>query len=646
MNDRGQFSIIAALLVAVILIATVVMTYSTIRNSLIQTQPQILSAIDETNLAIKQILGFTVGYYGSVLQVTGNSSYAKMLALDYLQSGLVNIANMHPEWGTSFSLNSSNLYTYWFTNTSYSTGDLRIKYNLTGLGISGIDYQTSGKLSIQIMNTTSTTQAFLNITKDEDEPLINLGKRNFKFYNYSYSNSSWTLINPATEPTAFANGTYLIDVPSGVDPNSYLIQVQDQRGIIVVASSFNHYTYALTWNSTMYSNLSDATLVMELWQNGNMRWLGQNLQSTTQAKPIPPVTVKSLHVNQTTTNGTSSEVPFQVEDWASDYRIPLGLTNNASLFSSRTMLVFLINKNVSKVTIWWNGSDTAVQTPLAYTNKYFTVNTAQRTLNNTKLWIQLSFSGGTFRATSKMGTSTATAILMQINNVVARYGNSEPMWAIVNGPVRVVLHHEVEWGPDAQYQIPNCPNVYAHIVLTLPANATYYTYQLRLMFTESARNRTITDLCPIRLTSSISQLQTENGTAAGYPIVSNGTGLFYNQSMANSAHHWSQFISGTGTSGSGIMFTDSCNNKLYYFDSLTTNKTGTLKVSDSTKDIMFAPVTLTTLYNFTSALDITWNGAVVTFDATTPIYTLNSGNGTGLWIIVEYPPTVAVTTEG
>ena len=638
MNNRGQFSIIAALLVAVILIATVVMTYSTIRNSIIQTQPQILSAIDETNLAIKQILGFTVGYYGSVLQVTGNSSYAKMLALKYLQSGLVNIANTHPQWGTSFSLNSSDLSTYWFTNSSYSTGNLKIAYDLTGLGISGIDYQTSGKLCVQIMNSASPTQTFLNITKDEDEPLINLGKRNFKFYNYSYSNSSWTLVNPTTEPTAFANGTYLIDFPSGVDPNSYLIQVQDQRGIIVVASSFNQYKYALTWNSTMYSNLSDATLVMELWQNGNVRWLGQNLLSTTQAKPIPPIYVKSLHVNQTTTSGTSSEVPFQVEDWASDYQVPLGLTNNASLFSSRTMLVFLINKNVSKVTLWWNGSDTAVQTPLAYTNKYFTVNTdpAQRTLNNTKLWLQISSNG--FRVTSKMGTSTATAILMRINDLVAGWGASEPMWAIVNGPVRVVLQHEVEWGGSAL--LPNCPNVYAHIVLTLPANATYYTYQLRLMFME-AKNRTITDLCPIRLTSSIDQLQTEDGTAAGYPIVSNGTGLFYNQSAANSAHHWSQFIS--GTSGSGIMFTDSSNQKLYYFDTLAANKTGALNVSTSTKDIMFAPVTRTTLYNFTSALDITWNGAVVTFDATTPIY--NTGNRTGLWIIVEYPPTVAVTAE-
>jgi len=643
MNNRGQFSIIAALLVAVILIATVIMTYSTIRNSPIQTQPQMLSAIDETNLAIKQILGFTVGYYGSVLQVTGNSSYAKMLALNYLQSGLVNIASMHPEWGTSFLVNSSNLYTCWFTNTSYSTGDLGITYNLTGLGISGIAYQTSNKLSAQIMNTTSITQACLNITKDEDEPLINLGKRNFRFYNYTYSNSSWVLINPVTEPTAFANGTYLIDIPSGVDPYSYIIQVEDPRGIIVVASSFSHYTCTLTWNSTMYSNLRDATLVMELWQNGTMRWLGQSLQLTTQAKPLPPIPVKALHVNQTA-NGVNSEVPFQVEDWTSDYRIPLGLTNNASVFSSRTMLVFLINSNISKVTIWWNGSDVAVQTSLAYTNKYFTVNTnsTQRTLNNTKLWLQLSFSDGTFRITSKMGTSTATAVLMRINNAVASYGSSEPMWAIVNGTVRVVLQHEVEWGGDG---IPDCPNVYAHIVLTLPANATYYTYELRLMLLESTQSRNVADLCPIKITASSGTFssQTENGTASGYPIVSTATGLFYNMSNIW-AHHWTQ-LNSTTTKGFGVMFRDSPNERLYYFDSIVGNKTGALSVSSAERKIEFLPVKLAQVSNFTPALDIIWDGAVVTFDDMTPIYKLDGGNKTGLWIIVEYPPTVAVTTE-
>jgi len=400
----------------------------------------------------------------------------------------------------------------------------------------------------------------------------------------------------------------------------------------------------LTWNSTLYSTLQSATIVVELLQNGTMRWLGQSLQLTTQVKPIPPIPTKAIHVNQTI-NGVNQEVPFQIEDWTSDYRIPLGLTNNASVFNSRTMLVFLANQNVSKVTIWWNGSDTATQTPLAYTNKYFTVNTSQRTLSNGNLNLTLDFSSQdgvtSFKVKSTMKASTATAVLMRINNEIADYGNSEPMWAIVNGTVRVVLQHEVEWDG----AIANCPNVYAHIVLTLPANATYYTYQLRLMFLQSTQSRSITDLCPIKITASSGTFssQTENGMASGYPIVSAATGSFYNMSNIW-AHHWTQ-LNSTTTKGFGIMFRDSSNEKLYFFDSIAGSKTGALNVLSGERKIEFLPVKLAQVSNFMSALDITWDGAVVTFDGTTPIYRLDGSNATGLWIIVEYPPTITVTTE-
>ena len=649
MNNKGQFSIIAALLVAVVLISTVIITYSTIRNSPIQDQPQILSAIDETNFALKQILGFTVGYYGSVLQVTGNTSYAKELATNYTHSGLENIANMHPEWGASFTVNNLDMHTNWFTKTSYSMGTLSITYDLTGLGIYGITYETSCELNVQVMNTTSNNQACLNVTKDEnEEPLINLGKQNFKFYSYKHADSTWELISPSTEPVAFANGTYHINMSdpslSQVDPCSYVVQVADPRGITVVASSFNRYTCTLNWSS-IYSNstLQDATMSVELLQNGTMRWLGQNLNLTTQAKPIPPIPVKAIHINQTI-SGINRGTAFQIEDWASNYRIPLGLTNNASVFNSRTMLVFLVNPNVSKVTIWWNGSDTATQTPNAYINKYFSVNTAQRTLSNEILDLTIDFSdqgsGTTFKVKSTMKTSTATAEFMRINDEVADYGDSEPTYAITNGSVRAVVHHEIEW--DTGVENPPCPNVYAHIVLTLPANATYYTYQLRLMFIESQRDRIISDLCPIKLTDLTGQPQTENGTANGYPVISNTTGLFYNLSTSSWVHHWGQFIS--DSEGAGIMFTDNANQMLYVFDSISGNKTGALKVSNSDgRTIELLPVEMAQV-NFISALDVTWHGAVVTFDGTTPIYK-EDGNGMGLWIIVEYPPTITVTTE-
>jgi hypothetical protein len=1406
-NDGGQFSIIAALLVAVILIATVITTYSAIRYSSIQDQPQVLTAIDEINLALKRILGFTVGYYGSVLQVTGNSSYAKTLSSNYLTSGLENIGDVRPEWGTSFNVTALDLSTNWFTNTSYSTGHLLIKYDLSGLGVYGISYNASSRLDVQVLNSSSSSQACLSVFADENEPLNNLGKQNFKFYRYRYSNLTWGFVSPSGELTAFTNGTYLIDIPSGIDPSSYVVQVQDTRGLMVAASSFSRLTSTLMWNTTspqggdyvdinttdvdsspnkgtqsnftaqqfgldnindtltegafgtvsqpyyptswqplgsttlasgaianltsddgvymgfhsyasaysgasdfgyktvglstsdfgyirgsrftcastgpansitaylsyapptgtfgttstgisgetimdtirgqrftspsysvvaqsieayldvplatfgnintgtnyqsisnylrgspfqapetgtaqnisayiyvtstyrhikaaiytttgtlvgstsevtglssgaqwvtftfsgtkpsltsgttyilvvwadsgmssvylyysststnagrnypytyqtnwpspvtfnndnnlyciyctysssknmkaaiydnsgnivastdqlsvpagtsadwqtftfaspptlaastqyilvvwsqsgsgsanlryasgtgtgryasqpygnwppsvtfstntrnyciycnyqqgasaqaaiyssdgtsrlgiteektltattgswvtfnfvtkptltastnyvlmawasdtsnvsiyyntgtaeyfrqsatyptwpssvadqystrtysiyctvavpseytceveftgtantqswtqlawttdskctdggvnvtvqlwnyqagryalsgeggynsttigttdvtmtqtvtvnptdfrenstgnwklkfkavkststqfdmnidlaryspgvpnymldieeqwtnvnyayprqdlciMTGNLSlnesllvdvrvssswitvfdslqpnkwnnvsvtpyissqnftirfrdgnsssdtnqtswnidavllspqpdvdvllsqlDHTIVVELLQNGAMRWLGQNL--TTQEKPIPPIPVKAIHVNQTI-NGVDQEVPFQIEDWASEYRIPLGLTNSATVFSNRQMIVFLVNVTVSKVTVWWNGSDTATQTPNAYTNLYFkndNPNVTQTTGFLTNGLLNLTIErvddaidhAQVFKVTSVVGTSSSTTKFMRINNENSTYGASSA-YVIHHGIVRDIVQQEAEWdtemGGGGAY---NCPNVYASIVLTLPAKATYYTYQLRLMFIDSTQSRNITDLCPIKLTTSIDQLQTENGTINGIPIVANGSGNF---SSSVWAHYWSQFIS--GSQGAGIMFTNASNQQLYVFDSTPPGTpTGALKTNNSTKTIELLPVTLRQV-NFNYVLDVTWHGAVATFDSfAAPIYTMQGTAPTGLWLLVEYQPAITVTSE-
>jgi hypothetical protein len=636
-NNKGQFSIIAALLVAVVLIAAVMTTYSAIRYNPLQEQPQVLSAIDETNLALKQILGFTVGYYGSVLQVTGNSSYARELATNYLGSGLNNTADLRPEWGPSFNVTELVLTTNWYTETSYSIGNVTIEYDLNGLGVYGVSYSASSRLDVIVSESNSTSQACLTVLKDADEPLINLGSSNFDFYRYDYENSTWELINP-TNITSYANGTYSIDLPLRVPGDSYVLQVEDSRGIIVTASSFSRYTATLTWNGN-YSTIPDENIVIEMLQNGTMRWLGQNLNLTESAKPIPPVPVKAIHVSQTI-NGVDQEVPFQIEDWGSEYRIPLGLSSNTTVFSNRQLIVFLVNNKVSKFTIWWNGSDDAVQTSLAYTNTYFS--DSGSTLNNGRQTLTFSSSG--FTLTSKvggMGGTTITANLMRINN---EYDNTPPelAYVIVNGVVRDIVQGEAEWSGGAD----GCPNVYSNIVITLPATVTYYTYQLRLMFINSAQSRTITDLCPIRLSSSISQIQTENGTLGGLPVTvdtTSGSDYFYNFSDGKWEHHWSQFISGTGAGG-GIMFTDTANQQLYAFDSIAGTTTGALRANSAYRQIELRPVTSSTA--FQHAFDVAWYGAVATFDSTkTPIYELQGGTPTGLWILVEYPPTITVTAE-
>jgi hypothetical protein len=1093
MNNKGQFSIIAALLVAIVLIASVVTTYSAIRYNTIESQPQILSAIDETNLALKQLLGFSVGYYGSVLQVTGNSTYAYSLAAKYLDSGLQNVADIRPEWGASFNVTSLSLGTNWFTNGSYSQGTLNVTYGLTGLGISGIAYSASCRLDAQISPSTSNNQIYLTVTKDENEPVVGLSTQNFKFYLYRNSNSTWGMVNPPDEPVSSSNGTYIIDVPSGINSKSCAIQVTDTRGINVAACSFSHFTAGITFNSTIVSggdyvdkynskvdaaadfgshsnftaqqqapdsifdtvtqafdgtvsqpsypsiwnpvsltscvggtisdlqsnnqgymnlssygssfsgsatlgynsvgtltqsientirgssftiqgygqahsitlylelsggatnkkvkaaiysdtgnfiagteektvssngwytfNLNDpkpilvtstnyllvawstsgtgdirlrydagstnqgqrtsltygnwpssstfnhdnykysiyctytpanlytvqaeftghstsptpwsdliwtmdssastsgvaatfqlykwgsgggypntdgsdgykaatlgisdslttqtiadgssflnstgywklevtatkstpfnlnldminyspdvpnyrlnmqeqwidlnstylnphtvlcinmgslapsglaldvwsggawhllsgslvsgwnnisissylsssiftirlrasnlanllswrmdtallrpesdqelfltlnnpaATVAVELLQNGTMRWIGQNLQFTSQTIPVPPVPVKSIHVNETI-DGVNQQVPFQIEDWASGYTVPLGLSSNTTIFGNRQMIVFLVNTHVSDFTLWWDGSDQAVQTSLAFTNKYFTAdNPSGQTLSNGHLTLHVTDTGK-FTLASTVGSSTSTTTFMNINNNASNYG-AGAAYIIHHGVVRDIIQQEAEWNGGAS----GCPNLYANIVLTLPANATYFTYQLTLMFMDSTQPRTINSLCPISLSSTSGGLQTENGTVNSDPIFAADSQVFNASDTA--IHHWSQFTD--GINGAGIMFTDQGNQMLYTFDNMTATHAvrGALKADSSAQAISLLPVTLNSV-TFQNALDVTWQGAVATFDgSSTPIYA--GYNQPGLWILAELPPTIDVT---
>ena len=91
------------------------------------------------------------------------------------------------------------------------------------------------------------------------------------------------------------------------------------------------------------------------------------------------------------------------------------------------------------------------------------------------------------------------------------------------------------------------------------------------------------------------------------------------------------------------MFTDSANQQLYAFDAMAGKFTGALYVNSSIPVIELDPVTSAGPVNFTSALDLTWCGAVLTFNGVNPIYA-NNGNS-GLWTLVEQPPSVAITPQ-
>jgi len=300
--------------------------------------------------------------------------------------------------------------------------------------------------------------------------------------------------------------------------------------------------------------------------------------------------------------------------------------------------------------MWWNGSDISTQTPYAFTPGSFNDNPViGGTLSNGRITLQFPSSGFNVVATTVDGTSSTTNF-MRINGETSNYGAGYA-FVVHHGVVRDIVLQEPEWNNGAGVN-DDCPNIYCNIVLTLPAGTTYFTYQLRLMFINSTNQaRTISDLAAIQLTTTLTGAQaiTENGTSTISPVVASGTGTFKNYAGASS-HHWSQF-NNTAGAGTGIMFTDLANQQLYFFDAKGSNPglTGALNVSNSSPlTVELSPVTpLRTVlgYNTPAGDEVTWSGAVATFDSgMTPIYTDKNNSPTGLWLLVEYSPVITVKT--
>jgi hypothetical protein len=603
---KGQFSIIAAALLAIILISAVAVTYSIINFSLPKEQSNVSSSVYEINNSLKQMLEFAVGYYCSVLQVTGNASFAQNLARNYLSSGFEFIANSHPELNPSIRISSMNFSIHWYESSSYSMGSLKATYDLLSLRLSNINYETFCSLKVEIIEVTD-NNVKVNVMKDESLPYSGLTTEAFQFYYYNNETSTWML---QQAPSLWSeDNLYILGIPTKVDKKCFLLQVSDPRGII----TFNFYstrkkpqiTYVFDWNSTgmgnIYSQLRNDRIVVEVLQNGTLLWLGQKLLD---GYPIPPLPIKCLRVsaNADPTHLEAKQIPFQVEDWASNYKVPLGRSSSETLFSSRNMIVFIVDHNIRNITLWWDGRDNAQQTPYAtmrnFNDKIVSTGGGEATavLNNGVIQVNVTYNSGS--GIFYIKTATSRADFMQINGHSAKFYAS-PSFPIINGTVRDIIQQEAEW---SGYNNWGFPNTYAQIVLTFPANTTYYTYALRLIFVNAStcpENRAITNLTPITISSDWKtkmKVLTENGTSNGIPVTVEtyvGSYSFCNFSDGKWQHHWTQY-NYTSSAGAGIMFNDLNNLKLYLFDSFIGQSTGTLNVA-TTQGLQW--ITPQTVYN-------------------------------------------------
>ena len=662
---RGQFLVLTAFLVVVVLSSAIVLSYKRIQENQ-NIEPVVISSkLVDLHNSLNEMLSFTVGYYGSLIQVTGDLAYAQEKTQAYLESGLQSISRSNIDWGTSFELTTPpsplknpNIHTDWFVKSSKTEGDITIKYDIPSLGLKGVEFKTYVALNVEILET-SGGNAKVKITKDYDRIDLSLLRSNFRFFKYA--SNQWDYKDLESDPTITTSGEYLVPIPAGIYANAYNLQVVDNRGLMVAAGyvkgeGFENkpttsYEFSFTWPNEHNSLSDDTPIVVELHQDGSLWWMGENILPFSE-KPIPPVPVKGIHVSQTNQLDVTAEVPFQVEDWGSNYQVPYGIASAKTIFNENCMIVFLVNHNVKKVTIWWDGRDIATQPSTATTNLYFLNDDApNRKLTNGI--IQLDFrlyDLNNYIAASTLPTpSSVTTVtrFFKINTRDSYYGAPES-YIIYKGIVRDIIQQE----PEYIGGIVSCPDLYTHLVITLPAKANYYTFKARAVFL-STSSRTLTDfqLLQMRVTSlnppSPATRRTEGNIDVGVPVESSSTPILDGTPAADHDPHWSQFRDSSYRCA-GVLLTNSNSDALFQFNSEATadSARGAIEVDGTNRDIFLQPVRFThSVSGYTAAHDLIWSGAVTLNDSSNSydtVYYNPGSNPTGLWILVEKLPTIIV----
>ena len=179
--------------------------------------------------------------------------------------------------------------------------------------------------------------------------------------------------------------------------NFTLVQVEDNRGIIVEAYSYCGIEYTIDENAieSFYPNNANKkyeTYILELLPNGTIYWFGWPLNSISgNSPPIPIPPVKQIKV-YVTTNGPNSnfaEASYQTELWTKDYTLP---TFKYAEWRRRLLggskIVFLVNyppgvKTQKVRIVWLSDCDVAPPSPkinIAYNPKYWDISNGVYTL--------------------------------------------------------------------------------------------------------------------------------------------------------------------------------------------------------------------------------------------------------------------------
>ena len=112
----------AAFMVLAVVTSAMFVSFNRIQENQFTKPITLASDIKDVNTALHELLGFTAGYYGSIIKLTGNVTYAREKTNSYFESGLETIAHADVENTVSLTLNDVGVKTSSFRGGRLPSG--------------------------------------------------------------------------------------------------------------------------------------------------------------------------------------------------------------------------------------------------------------------------------------------------------------------------------------------------------------------------------------------------------------------------------------------------------------------------------------------------------------------------------------------
>jgi len=238
-NQKGQFVIIAAMLVALMMISLSPLLHEAATYYTHEPWEEYLSLIGGLELNSQRLTELSLVNYSQ----TGNQS----ILGGYLNQWQVDLSQIYPGRGMLLAYNlkngtvglhgtnidyTSGLCRYWNQKSSYSSAKVQYGLDMASVGLTGYRYEVTVHLNLTILQVdTSNKQINVTVGQEEGLPVDNLGKNNFNVTSGSTS-ISITSVTQTYDPSNTL--IYVIECGQSFSKPVDVIVV-DQRGIVVVS---------------------------------------------------------------------------------------------------------------------------------------------------------------------------------------------------------------------------------------------------------------------------------------------------------------------------------------------------------------------------------------------------------------------------